>query len=123
MTPESDPSRPGVVATDGIDPEYKGGGAPKDINPETGQHKSYWTLSEEERGKGFVRPLQFSYKHVGDSGCGGITTVSRPIAETFARDPSFYGSTFCTGCKDHFPVGENGEFVWIYVEGTGKVGT
>lgn len=45
-------------------------------------------------------------------GCGTITTMSGQIAETYARDPKFYGSTFCAACKDHFPVDQ---FVW---EGT-----
>ena len=54
-------------------------------------------------------------------GCGVVTRMSRPIAETYARDPKFYGSTFCVGCKTHLPVGEVGEFVW---DGTGeRVGT
>lgn len=30
-----------------------------------GQHKSYIVLCDEERAKGFVRPLRDSYKHVG----------------------------------------------------------
>lgn len=47
------------------------------------------------------------------SGCGGVTTMSRSIAETYARDPSFYGSTYCTTCHEHYPVGADGEFVWI----------
>lgn len=45
-------------------------------------------------------------------GCGSTTTMSLPIAETYARNPKFYGATFCCGCKKHLPVGE---FVW---EGT-----
>lgn len=54
-------------------------------------------------------------------GCGTVTTMGRAIAETYARDPRFYGSTFCTGCRKHLPVGEQGEFVW---KGTGeRVGT
>lgn len=44
--------------------------------------------------------------------CGAVTTMARAIAETYARDPKFYGSTFCVRCKDHFAVGEDGEFVW-----------
>lgn len=44
-----------------------------------------------------------------NSGCGALTTMSLPIAETYARDPKFYGATFCTGCGVHHPVGE---FVW-----------
>ncbi len=55
------------------------------------------------------------------SGCGSKTTMGHAIAETYAREPSFYGATFCVRCKEHFPVGANGEFVW---EGSDeKVGT
>ena len=43
-------------------------GAPCPIDPTTGQHKSYWVLPEEERAKGFVRPLRRSYIHVGLAG-------------------------------------------------------
>lgn len=54
-------------------------------------------------------------------GCGNTTTMSRQLAETYARDPSFYSGTFCATCRQHFPVGAEGEFVW---EGTDeKVGT
>lgn len=54
-------------------------------------------------------------------GCGTVTTMGQALAETYARDPSFYGSTFCCGCGVHLPVGEKGEFVW---EGTQeRVGT
>lgn len=45
-------------------------------------------------------------------GCGTSTTMGRAIAETYARDPGFYGATFCCGCGAHFPVGKYGEFVW-----------
>src|SRR5262249_2207817 len=48
-------------------------------------------------------------------GCGAVTTMSRDIAETYARDPKFYGGTFCIGCGKHLPVEE---FVW---EGTQEV--
>lgn len=41
--------------------------------------------------------------------CGAATTMSQTIAETYARDPKFYGGTFCCVCRDHFPVGE---FKW-----------
>ena len=43
------------------------------------------------------------------SGCGACTTMGIAIAETYAREPKFYGSTFCAGCKKHLPVAE---FVW-----------
>lgn len=47
------------------------------------------------------------------SGCGGVTTMGRALAETYARKPGYYGKTFCAGCRDYFPVGESGEFVWV----------
>lgn len=131
----------------------------KEINPATGMQKGYVVLSEEERAKGFVRPVRYSYKHAGvrpkyetrpltqkeeelfrafkyvayeeypptdesgatgmywtakqlASGCGAVTTMAVNIAQTYARNPKFYGSTFCCGCGTHFPVGEGGEFVW-----------
>lgn len=43
------------------------------------------------------------------SGCQGTTTMSLPLAETYARDPGFYGGTFCSTCHEHFPLNE---FVW-----------
>ena len=46
-------------------------------------------------------------------GCGTVTRMARALAETYARDPSFYGGTFCSGCRAHLPVGEEGQFVWL----------
>lgn len=46
------------------------------------------------------------------NGCGAVTTMGQAIAETYARDPGFYGSTYCVRCGTHFPVGARGEFVW-----------
>lgn len=73
---------------------------------ETGQHASYVVLCESERQKGFVRPYRDSYKHLA---CGTVTRMGRALSETYARDPKFYGATFCCGCNRHLPVGE---FVW-----------
>jgi len=88
------------------------------INPATGQQHDYIVLSAAERAKGFVRPVRQTYKHLT---CGGVTTMGLSLAETYARNPSFYNGTFCAICRSHFPVGENGEFVW---DGTDqKVGT
>ncbi|MBX4215757.1 hypothetical protein KW797_02320 [Candidatus Parcubacteria bacterium] len=147
-------------------PGFENQGAPAPIDPATGQHLDYWVLSEEERAKGFLRPVRMTYKHCGlrplhetrdltaeeaerykgfdyvkfepypegqtlvgrywtakqlSSGCGDVTRMSRPLAETYARNPGFYGATFCATCKAHFPVGAQGEFVW---EGTNeRVGT
>ena len=87
-----------------------------------GQQQDYVVLTAAERAKGFVRPYRDAYRHLK---CGTITTMSRAIAGTYARDPRFYSGTFCVTCGAHFPVGENGEFVWYEMDGsTGpKVGT
>ncbi len=86
--------------------------------PRQGQQKGYVVLADEERAKGFVRPVRRSYIHLK---CGVLTTMSQSLAETCARDPHFYSGTFCCGCGTHFPVGKDGEFVW---DGTNeKVGT
>ena len=54
-------------------------------------------------------------------GCNTVTTMGIALAETYAREPGFYGATYCVRCKMHRPVGEDGEFVW---EGTDiRVGT
>lgn len=90
----------------------------REIDPATGMQKGYVVLSDEERAKGFVRPVRDAYLH---EKCGGVTTMGRALAETYARDPSFYGGTFCAICRTHFPVGAKGEFTW---KGTNeKVGT
>ena len=81
----------------------------REINPRTGMQKAYVVLSEEERAKGFVRPVRRSYIH---DKCHVMTTMGQALAETYARDPYFYSGTFCCGCGKHFPVGENGEFTW-----------
>ena len=66
-----------------------------------GQNNIYLVLSDEELAKGFVRPYRDSYRH---HGCGSTTTMGKKIAETYAADPLFYGSTFCAQCNNHFPV-------------------
>ena len=94
----------------------------REIKPESGQQKGYIVLTEAERAKGFVRPVRDAYRHLK---CGKITTMSRDIAATYARDPGFYSGTFCTTCGGHFPVGEDGEFTWYENDGSEgpKVGT
>jgi len=146
-------------------------GAPQPIDPLTGMHKDYYVICDEDRAKGFVRPVRDSYRHVGlpspryslrdlteeehkrydtfgyvkyeeypetnlsalgrfwtqeelnkvNRGCQAVTSMNRVIAETYARDPYFYGSTFCATCRAHLRVGEFGEFVWME-DGT-RVGT
>jgi hypothetical protein len=136
------------------------------------QAEVYLVLSDEERAKGFVRPVRRSYVHVGPpgpthelrpltdheestfnvadpecgnsecaghrryvafepyeeflgrfwtqeqlnnigKGCGDVTRMAQDIAETYARDPHFYGATYCVRCRRHLPVGKDGEFVWL----------
>lgn len=71
------------------------------------QNQRYLVLSEDERARGFVEPVRGAYVH---DDCGSTTTMSGEIAETYARDPGFYGSTYCVQCAKHRPVGE---FRWI----------
>ncbi len=98
-----DPNDPAVVR------------GPPDEEP-VPQNEAYLVLSEEERVKGFVRPVRYSYVHTG--GCGTKTSMGTSLAETYARDPKFYGATYCCGCRKHRPVAE---FVW---DGTAeKVGS
>jgi len=42
-------------------------------------------------------------------GCYTTTTMGRPLAETYARNPRFYGATYCVQCMMHRPVSE---FIW-----------
>lgn len=120
------------------------------------QAKTYLVLTPEERAKGFVRPVRYTYKHVGQKPthplrdltpeeqvryegigyakyeaypegtvkigrfwtreqldrkvCNGVTSMGQDLSETYARDPKFYGSTYCCGCHMHRPVAE---FVWV----------
>lgn len=147
----------------------------KKIQPD-GQQACYLVLSEEERAKGFVRPVRRTYRHVGPvgpkyplrdltaeekdmwkddpdpfvvfeeypeelkaqgrtgrywtqaqidrvnkGGCGTDTSMGQAIAETYSRNPNFYGKTYCSFCRAHYPVGSDGEFIWID-DGT-RVGT
>lgn len=88
----SDPNDPRL--TRGVDEE------------EVSQAEAYLVLSDEEKAKGFVRPVRTSYVH---EVCGAVTRMSSSIAETYARDPKFYGATYCVNCRKHRPVSE---FVW-----------
>ena len=76
-----------------------------------GQQAVYLVLSDEERAKGFVRPVCASYKHLA---CGSVTTMGTALAETYARNPKFYGGTFCCHCGSHFNLGPPWEpaFLW-----------
>lgn len=80
-----------------------------EVIDELGMQKTYLVLSDEERAKGFIRPVRTTYIH---ERCGTATTMGLAIAETYARNPKFYGGTYCAGCRNHFPVGQHGEFYW-----------
>jgi len=76
---------------------------PEELAPRTGR---FWTQAEiDSIGKG----------------CGTVTSMGPALAETYARDPGFYGGTFCCVCGKHLPVGAAGEFVWDGT--TERVGT
>lgn len=90
------------TTTDATDPRL-GYGVDDKPGP---QNDVYLVLSAADRAQGFMRPLRRTYVH---TACGTATTVGLSIAETFARNPKFYGSTYCVGCRMHLPVSE---FMW-----------
>ena len=64
-----------------------------EVYPESEKFKgSFWTQEE-----------------LDNNGCGTETTMGLKIAETYARNPKFYGGTFCCECGKHLPLKE---FVW-----------
>lgn len=67
----------------------------------------YLVLSVSERAKGFVQPVRTAYRH---ATCGATTTMGTALAETYARDPFFYGGTYCVTCQKHRPLSE---FAWL----------
>jgi hypothetical protein len=101
------------VTSDPTDPRLTHG---VDAGP-VPQADVYLVLSDDERAKGLVRPLRRVYIH---TRCGTETRMGQAIAETYAREPHFYGATYCVRYSQHYPVGEQGEFTW---QDGGKVGT
>lgn len=97
----------GELTTDPNDPRLTHGWDEKPVP----QAETYLILSREERAKGFVRPVRRSYQH---TTCHSNTTMSLPLAETYARNPKFYGATYCCTCRMHRPVAE---FVWTDAAG------
>jgi len=96
------------ILTDGspVTPDHR------EIDPATGMQKEYVVLCDQERAKGFVRPVRRSYRHVK---CGHVTSMGQKLAETYARDPKFYSGTFCCSCGTHFDltVDNQPQFTWI----------
>lgn len=66
----------------------------------TGACGNWWNLAQS-----FHHKLETSHRVE----CGAATTMGRSLAETYARDPSFYSGTFCVACKEHFPLEQ---FAW-----------
>lgn len=102
------------VTSDPNDPRLTHG---SDDEPQESQAEVYLVMSDEERAKGFVRPVRSTYHHLV---CGQQTIMGRVLAETYAAQPGYYVSTWCCRCRMHRPVGADGEFVWL--DGS-KVGT
>ena len=94
--------------TDPNDPNL---GYGSDTSPRP-MNEKYLVLSEAEREKGFIRPVYRAYIHH-DPECEVVTRMGLELCETYARDPHFYGSTYCVGCHMHRPVGKYGEFTWL----------
>lgn len=110
------------VTTDRADPRLTHGNDETPVE----QAEVYLVLSEEERAKGFVRPYRDTYMHLECTavdrsklvaGNGPVTTMGRALSETYARDPKFYGGTYCITCQMHRPVSE---FVWTDGEVVGS---
>jgi hypothetical protein len=94
-----------ALTTDPNDPRLGHG-----IDTERGpQNEVYLVLSAEERKRGWVRPLRQSYTHSVTGGgklpCRVSTRMGLALSETYAKDPLFYGATYCVGCGLHLPVG------------------
>lgn len=100
------------ITSDANDPNLK-------VIEPSGMQKSYLVLSEAERAQGFVRPVRVSYRHVK---CGTVTTMGRAIAETYARNPKFYGGTYCCECGTHYALdaGHGPQFFWMDGEPVGS---
>jgi hypothetical protein len=96
----------------GIRPKY----SLRDLTPEEHERYDKWNyVKYEEYPEGNATCGRFWTQKMLNSGCGTTTTMGLALSETYARDPEFYGSTFCCNCGTHFPVEE---FKW---EGTNEI--
>jgi hypothetical protein len=80
------------------------------------RYKAFGYVKFEQYPEGPLTGRYWTEQQLG-SGCGTWTTMSKALSETYARDPKFYGATYCVGCLKHFPVGE---FVWADGEVVGS---
>lgn len=90
------------LTTDRNNPDLKYGVDDKPVE----QNKAYLVLSEEELSKGYLKPFRTSYRHLT---CDTVTTMPERISATYARDPWFYGATYCCNCAMHRSLNE---FIW-----------
>jgi len=68
----------------------------------TPQHEAYLILSEEERAKGFVRPVRTHYTHVGLPGPGGLRHVSfNLLRDLTAKEEELYGEFNYVAFEDY----------------------
>jgi hypothetical protein len=85
------------------------------LNDEEKNHREldkkfgYVAFEEYAQPEGAVTGRYWTQAQLDARACGTVTTMGLAIAETYARDPKFYGATFCCGCGKHLPVAE---FVW-----------
>lgn len=96
-----------AITTDPNDPRlapYRGKGHDEVPVP---QQEAYLALPAEEIAKGYVKPYRDTYRH---STCGTKTRMPAATAETYARDPWFYGGTYCVRCGMHRDLEE---FAWL----------
>ena len=91
-------------------------GATRPLTDDEDHHKKFGYVLFESYGPGALNGRFWTAEQL-NSGCGHNTVMGHAIAETYARSPSYYGSTFCVNCGKHFPVDE---FVWLDDPGTGK---
>jgi hypothetical protein len=92
------------LTTDPHDPRLTHYVGPEAPGP---QSEVYLVLSDEELARGYVRPYRDKYRH---AKCGTETRMGEKLSATYARQPSFYGATYCVACQAHFPVSE---FTWV----------
>src|SRR5262249_23657813 len=85
------------------------------VSPFGGIPHGYPTLPCQARKKA----SRILYKH---TKCGGVTKMPDDMAETVEADPGFYSDLYCSQCRDYYPCGEDGEFVWLSNQGM-KVGS
>lgn len=71
--------------------------------------RQVWVLNADDLRQGFVRPLRLAYVH---TRCQQTTRINKTLARVWARNPTHYHEAFCAHCRQTFPVGRSGEFVW-----------